>query len=85
MQTFEYTIKDPIGIHARPAGELVATAKKFTSASTIAKGENQADLTRLFAVLKLGIKQGETVKITVSGDDEAIAAPALKAFLEKNL
>ncbi|GHV78193.1 PTS galactitol transporter subunit IIC [Spirochaetia bacterium] len=85
MQTFEYTIKNLIGIHARPGGELVATAKKFTSVTTIAKGEKKVDLTRLFAVMKLGIKQGETVTITVEGDDEATAALALKEFFEKNL
>ena len=28
MKTFEYTITDPVGIHARPAGELVKEAKK---------------------------------------------------------
>lgn len=29
MKTFEYTIKDELGIHARPAGMLVKEAKKF--------------------------------------------------------
>ena len=28
MKTFEYTITDPVGIHARPAGMLVKEAKK---------------------------------------------------------
>jgi phosphocarrier protein len=85
MQTFEYTIKDPIGIHARPAGDLIANAKKFKSAMTIAKGDKQAELTKLFAVLKLGVKSGETVTITISGEDETEAASAIKTFLEVNL
>lgn len=29
MKTFEYTIKDELGIHARPAGLLVKEAKKI--------------------------------------------------------
>ena len=31
MKTFEYTIKDELGIHARPAGLLVKEAKKYES------------------------------------------------------
>ena len=37
MKTFEYTIKDELGIHARPAGVLVKEAKNFTSECTITK------------------------------------------------
>lgn len=37
MKTFTYTIKDDLGIHARPAGLLVKTAKNFNSEITIAK------------------------------------------------
>lgn len=29
MKSFEYTIKDELGIHARPAGMLVKEAKNF--------------------------------------------------------
>ena len=32
MKEFTYTITDPEGIHARPAGELVKAAKAFESA-----------------------------------------------------
>ena len=31
MKNFEYTIKDELGIHARPAGMLVKEAKKYQS------------------------------------------------------
>ena len=35
METFQYTITDEIGIHARPAGELAKLAKEFQSKITI--------------------------------------------------
>lgn len=35
MKTFQYTIQDALGIHARPAGLLVKEAKKFQSAITL--------------------------------------------------
>jgi phosphocarrier protein len=85
MQTLEYTIKDPIGIHARPAGELVAACKKFKSTITFENGGKEADATKLFALLKLGVKHGDTVKINITGEDETSAATEIKSVLEANL
>ena len=35
MKTFEYTITDALGIHARPAGIFINEAKKFQSKITV--------------------------------------------------
>ena len=85
MKTFEYTIKDELGIHARPAGMLAKTAKAFESEISIFKGEKTVVCTKLMALMGMGIKCGDTVKITVSGADEEAAETAMKEFLEKNL
>lgn len=85
MKTFEYTVQDPIGIHARPAGLLVKEVKKYTSTVTIAKGEKAVNALKLMAIMGLGIKQGETVKVTVEGDDEDKAAAEIEAFFKANL
>ena len=49
MKEFQYTIQDPMGFHARPAGALVRAAKAYESRITIACGERSAQLTRLMA------------------------------------
>lgn len=85
MKTFDYTIKDGIGIHARPAGLLAKKAKEFSSEISIEKGGKKVNLTKLMAVMGLGVKHGETVTITVDGADEDAAAEAIKAFFEENL
>ncbi len=85
MQEFTYTIKDPEGIHARPAGLLVKEAAKYQSQVTLKAGSKSADLKRIFAVMALGVKTGTTVTITAAGEDEAAAAAALKANLQANL
>ena len=51
METFQYTITDEIGIHARPAGELAKLAKEFQSKITIKTETKQADAERLMAVM----------------------------------
>ena len=85
MKTFDYTIKDELGIHARPAGVLVKEAKKYQSAMTITKDGKSAAATKLMAIMSLGVKCGNTVQVSVEGEDEDTAAEAMKAFFEANL
>lgn len=85
MKQFTYTISDPLGIHARPAGMLAKEAKKFTSVCTITKGEQTKKLTQLMMLMSLGVKQGDAVTIQADGADEDAAIEALKAFFEANL
>ena len=85
MKIFEYTIKDPLGIHARPAGMLAKLAKGYTSEIIVAKGVHSASCTKLIALMGLGIKCGDTITVTVRGEDEDAAESAIKAFLQDNL
>ena len=86
MKQFEFTVTDPVGIHARPAGNLVREIKKYTDSKiTLTKGEKTVDALRLMAVLGLGVKQGDTVKFTVEGGDEEKVAAELEAYLKENL
>ncbi len=85
MKSFEYTVKDPIGIHARPAGMLSREGKKYQSAITITKDGKSANILRLMALMGLGVKCGETVTVSVEGADEDVAFEGIKAFFEANL
>ncbi len=85
MKEFTYTIKDPLGIHARPAGTLVKTAEKFTCEITIHKEDKTADAKRIFSVMSLGVKEGDEIKLTFSGTDEVNAFDTLQNFLKENL
>ena len=81
MKSFEYTITDPVGIHARPAGLLVKEIKGFAgSAVTITKGEKSVNALKLMALMQMGIKCGDTVKVTVEGGDGDTAAPVTAVF-----
>ena len=87
MKSFSYTVKDPLGLHARPAGLLVKEAQRFASDSnlTVSGSGKSASLKRLLAVMGLGVKGGATVTVTVNGPDEVAAADAIEAWMEKNL
>ncbi len=85
MKAFTYTIKDENGIHARPAGSLAKKAKEFKSDITIAKNDKTISLTKLMAVMGMGIKCGDTVEIAVNGETEAAAFDEIKKFFEESL
>lgn len=84
MKEFEFVVTDPQGIHARPAGLLVKEAKKFESNISVFKGARKGNLKKIFTVMALGVKQGETIKVQVEGADEEQADSTVEAFLKEN-
>lgn len=85
MTEFEYTITDEVGIHARPAGLLVRLAEKYNAEITIVNGNKSADAKRIFSVMGLGAKCGDTVKVQADGDDAQKAVDAIRQFMEEHL
>ena len=84
MKSFDYTITDEVGIHARPAGILVKEAKKYESKIVVKKGDKTAEATKLMALMGMGVKKGDTVTVEVEGADEDTAVNAMKTFFENN-
>lgn len=85
MKEFTVKVNDASGIHARPAGLLVKEASRYESNITITHNDKSADGKRIFSVMSLAAKFGDTLKITVNGIDEEKATEGLKAFFENNL
>lgn len=85
MKEFTYKIQDEIGIHARPAGLLVKKAGEFQSDIKLIKGDKEADAKKIFAVMGLGVKKDETIRVQVSGIDEDRATEEIEKFFGDNL
>lgn len=85
MKEIRHKIKDPQGIHARPAGALVKNLSGFSSKVMIKKGDKEVDAKRILGVMSLGAKAGEELIFSIEGEDEESAMQALKAFLEESL
>lgn len=83
MEKITYIVKDPGGIHARPAGILVKAACGFKSTITVEAGERISDCKKLLRVMAMGIKNGEEITITADGDDEKEAIGEIKRTIEK--
>jgi phosphocarrier protein len=85
MKEFKYIITDPLGMHARPAGMLVKAAAPYASKVTVTAPTGNADAKRLMALMRLAVKQGMELTVTIEGADEEQAATQLQAFFRANL
>lgn len=86
MKSFTYTIVDPVGIHARPAGLLVKTAKAFSGTEiSVTKGDKTVKSTQLMKLMGPGVKGGDTVTVTAEGPDEDSAISAMEQLFKENL
>ena len=83
--SFVYTIKDPVGLHVRPAGALVKLVKKFTSSVTVSAGGKTVNAGNIVSVMSLGVTKGTAVKIEASGEDSEEALAALRDFFRAEL
>ncbi len=85
MKNFEYVITVSSGLDAQPTSLLYKEVRKYKSDVVIHYGQKSARVMSLLALLQLGIKCGDTVKITIEGEDEAAAAAAIEEFFKVNL
>ena len=86
MKEIKYIIKDEMGIHARPAGELVKVAVQFSECQiTIKKDTKTADAKRIMGIMGLGVKAGQEIVVTAEGEKEDEAIVAIEKFLQENL
>jgi len=85
MLEFRYTVTDPQGIHARPAGLFVKEASEVPCAVTVVAGAKEVDAKRILGVMSLGVKCGQEILIRVEGEGEENAFHKLMMFLEHNL
>ena len=87
MKEITFTVKDALGLHARPAGLLVKLVQGMDSDCTITleRTGKSASLKRVLAVMGLGVKGGDTVTVLLQGGDEDGNAEQIREWLESHL
>ena len=79
----EFIIKNPQGLHARPAAIFVQIVSKFNSNVTVKKGEEQVNGKSIMGILTLGAERNSKIIIEVTGDDAEKVIQELEEFLTK--
>ena len=81
MQNEDITIKNAVGLHARPASIFVQASNKFDSEIQVEYDHKTANAKSILQVLSLGVKQGGKISLKINGDDEIQALTTLKKLI----
>ena len=85
MVSKKVTIKNPTGLHLRPAGILCKEAMQYKSLITFKFWDNTANAKSVLSVLGACVKCGDEIEIFCEGEDEEKALNALTGAIEAGL
>ena len=85
MISQKVTIKNPTGLHLRPAGILCKEAMKFKSLITFRFRDGSANAKSVLSVLGACVKCGDEIELICEGEDEEAALETLVAAIESGL
>ena len=78
----EVSVKNQVGLHARPATFFIQKANEFKSSVWVENDERRVNAKSLLGVLSLGIVGGTTIRIMADGSDEEQAVDGLVKLVE---
>jgi phosphocarrier protein HPr len=81
MPEREVKIMNKLGIHARPAAEIVKAAGKFKSTITIVRDDLEVNAKSIMGVMMLAAECGATVTLRATGEDAEAAVDALAGVI----
>jgi phosphotransferase system HPr (HPr) family protein len=76
------TIRNALGLHARPAGVLSQAANQFSSSIYIQKGLMKVNAKSIMGIMMLAASRGTQLTIRAEGSDEEDAVEALSQLVE---
>jgi phosphotransferase system HPr (HPr) family protein len=88
VTTIRVVVRNPSGLHARPAALFVRTCGQFGSKITVANpasGKGPVDAKSILSVLTLGVSSGTEIEVVAEGDDAEAAIAAIREAVEGGL
>ena len=82
MYVKEVTVKNSVGLYARPATYFIQKANEFKSSIWVEKEERRVNAKSLLGILSLGVVGDTTIKIIADGIDEEEAVDQLVRMIE---
>lgn len=82
MYLKDVTVKNQVGLHARPATFFIQKANEFKSSVWVEKEERRVNAKSLLGILSLGIVGGAKIRIIADGSDEQLAVDGLVKLVE---
>ena len=85
MRSCKVQVKNPTGLHLRPAGNLCKEALKYKSMVTFNFNGGTANAKSVLSVLGACVKCGDEIELVCEGEDEEKALETLTSFIESRL
>ena len=67
MEMADVSVKNKMGLHARPIAKLVKTSAELHSAITLHSKGRTAKISNIYELMALGLKCGDPVRICAEG------------------
>ena len=77
------TIRNRLGLHARPAMSFVDTANAFSSEIRVSKGSQSVDGKSIMQMMMLAATEGTELQLEAEGDDAELALAALRELVDR--
>ena len=78
-------IKNPAGLHLRPAGKLCDEAIKYKSKIFFQRGNMTTNVKSLLSVLAASVKYNDEVEFVCEGEDEEEALAGIVSVIQSGL
>ncbi len=82
MLSRSFTIRNTLGLHARPSAQVTQTASRFQSEVFMAKNGRRVNAKSIMGVMMLAAGCGSVVTVETEGSDEELAMAAVGALIE---
>jgi phosphotransferase system HPr (HPr) family protein len=88
MRSVELVVRNPSGLHARPAALFTRTAGGFAATITVEnldRGKGPVDVKSMLMLLTAGVSRDQRIRLTADGPDEDAAIAALTELVESGI
>ena len=82
MITREVTVRNSVGLQARPATFFIQKANTYKCSIWVEKEERRVNAKSLLGILSMGVTEGTTITLIADGPDEAAALKGLADMIE---
>lgn len=80
----ELTLRNDVGLHARPAALLVRSVAGLDTAVRVRRGDDEADGQSVLALMSLGARQGDRIEVSATGAQAAEAIRRISDLVERD-
>ena len=77
----QVVVRNPHGLHARPAAKFVQAASSVPEDVIIEKNGKTANAKSILSIMSLGVSKGDTVTLTVGGESSEALLQTLEGIL----